>query len=296
MADSVIQDVSDTAFMVATYRALETERPDALFRDPFAAKLAGNHGQKIAASMGQRAFFAKWFVAIRTRIIDVFIEQAVAQGADTVLNLGAGLDARPYRMDLPASLHWIEVDYPKIIDFKTERLSGDTPRCRLERVALDLADAAARQQLFARIASQAENVLVLTEGVVPYLSPQEAGALADDLRARPAFRAWIVDYMSPNIRRYRRRTSERMRMANAPCRFDPQDYFAFFDAHGWRAKEIRYVAEEAVRLKRPLRLPFFFSLWVRLAAIFRGRRWREAFEKSVAYVRFEPGEPTPKQI
>jgi O-methyltransferase involved in polyketide biosynthesis len=39
MSDSTIKDVSDTAFMVAAYRALESERPNALFRDTLAADL-----------------------------------------------------------------------------------------------------------------------------------------------------------------------------------------------------------------------------------------------------------------
>ena len=45
-----IQNVSDTAFMVAGFRASETERADALFRDPLAAKLAGDHGCTIRTS------------------------------------------------------------------------------------------------------------------------------------------------------------------------------------------------------------------------------------------------------
>jgi O-methyltransferase involved in polyketide biosynthesis len=51
MADSLIQDVSDTAFMVAAYRAIEAQRPDALFRDPLAGKLAGTRGEKIVANL-----------------------------------------------------------------------------------------------------------------------------------------------------------------------------------------------------------------------------------------------------
>ena len=43
----LIQHVSDTAFMVAGFRAEETDRPDALFRDPLAAKLVGDHGANI---------------------------------------------------------------------------------------------------------------------------------------------------------------------------------------------------------------------------------------------------------
>ena len=62
-------------------------------------------------------------MVIRTLIIDDLIQKAVVAGADTVVNLGAGLDARPYRMALPESLRWIEVDYPQVIDWKADKLA-----------------------------------------------------------------------------------------------------------------------------------------------------------------------------
>jgi methyltransferase (TIGR00027 family) len=167
MNNSLIQDVSDTAFMVATYRAIETARPDALFRDPLAGRLAGKHGQDIVKSLPRGAMLGRWFIAIRTCIIDAFIEAAIDQGMDTVLNLGAGLDTRPYRMNLPPPLRWIEVDYPKIITLKDSRLSGETPRCRLQRIQLDLADVAARRRRFAQVGGKNEKIFVVTQGGLP---------------------------------------------------------------------------------------------------------------------------------
>ena len=81
MAESLIKGVSDTAFMVAAWRAAESERPDALFHDPFAARLAGEHGRAIAP--GVRGFLGGWQVVIRTLIIDELIQKALAAGTDT---------------------------------------------------------------------------------------------------------------------------------------------------------------------------------------------------------------------
>jgi O-methyltransferase involved in polyketide biosynthesis len=58
MTEPLIRNVSDTAFWIAHHRAIETERPDALFRDPLAARLAGEHGEKIAAAMPTRRMIA----------------------------------------------------------------------------------------------------------------------------------------------------------------------------------------------------------------------------------------------
>src|SRR5579862_3429503 len=137
----MIENVSDTAFWIAYHRAVETERADALFRDPWASKLAGDRGPKIARGMPW-SFATGWMVAIRTRIIDDYIKAAVAEGADVILNLGAGLDTRPFRMDLPKTLLWIEADYPDLIAFKEKQLADETPSCQLERAKIDLANIA----------------------------------------------------------------------------------------------------------------------------------------------------------
>jgi O-methyltransferase involved in polyketide biosynthesis len=91
-----IEHVMDTAFWVASDRSLEGERPDALFRDPLAAVLAGEKGRRIAESMPNHRAMV-FVVALRTTAIDRLIASAIERGADTVLNLGAGLDTRPYR-------------------------------------------------------------------------------------------------------------------------------------------------------------------------------------------------------
>lgn len=285
--DATIQHVSDTAFWVAHYRAIEGQRPDALFHDPLAGVLAGERGRNIAQHMPM-GFWTRWSVVLRTCIIDDYISEALAAGVDTVLNLGAGLDTRPYRMELPEPLLWIEADYPHMIEFKEERLANEHPRCRLERVKIDLADAAARRSLLASVDARARSLLVLTEGVVPYLSEQEVAALADDLRAMAHARYWVLDYFSPEAARYRRRNRMSRRMSNAPMKFAPKDWWGFFEAHGWRRKEIRYYMEEALRRKRPLDLPPWLSLIFRVRGLIVSKKRRVAFQKLAGYALMEP--------
>src|SRR5258708_29524058 len=112
--ESRIRNISDTARWVAVYRARETERTDAVFRDPFARGLAGERGEQIAASM---SFAEKnsWPFVARTWLIDQVISSQVKLGTDMVINLAAGLHARPYRMNLPRSLPRIQVDLPEIL-------------------------------------------------------------------------------------------------------------------------------------------------------------------------------------
>jgi len=288
MSESSIKNVADTAFMVAAYRAAETERPDALFRDPLAGRLAGDHGKKIVADMPKAAFAGGWSVVIRTWVIDRLIETAIAEGIDTILNLGAGLDTRPYRMDLPASVHWIEADFPDMIEFKEEKLAGETPHCRLERISVDLGDDAAREKFLTEVSTGSRQILVLTEGVIPYLTPEQVTALSRDLKSRPSFRYWIADYFAPETYRYRRRKGMTRAMKNAPFRFEPADFFGFFQKLGWQPKITRYLAEEAAQLKRPLRLPGLMRLWIRLVSLFLSPEKRVRMRRFMGYVLFEP--------
>lgn len=195
-SEAAIEDVADTALWIAAYRARETERADALFRDPLAGRLAGSKGAQLAATMtGAEQFY--WMTAIRTLVIDELLSEAVARGAGMVVNLGAGLDTRPYRMALPATLRWVEVDAPKIVARKDELLRDERPRCELERVTADLSDAVARRALFARLGEVGEDVVVLTEGVLGYLTESEVAALADDLWVLPFARWWIMAARRP---------------------------------------------------------------------------------------------------
>lgn len=179
------------------------------------------------------------------------------------MNLGAGLDTRPYRLALPPTLRWIEVDFAATIDFKNERLAGETPRCRLERRAVDLRDATMRAALLDDVDASCAKVLVLTEGVVGYLTNEAVAALATDLHARPRIAHWVLEYSSAEFRKIERLLSRRRRkqMTKAPLQFEPGDWRAFFAARGWNAKEIRFFIPAAERHGRPLPV----SPWMKLA-------------------------------
>ena len=125
----LIRNISDTALWVAVFRARETERPDALFQDPFARKLAGERGEQIAKDMRQ-GMRHEWPYTARTVRFDQIVTEQIKQGTDMVINLAAGLDTRPYRMDLPSSLKWIEVDFPAMIDYKEKSLPAKSHDAR----------------------------------------------------------------------------------------------------------------------------------------------------------------------
>jgi len=269
-SEPLIRNVSDTARWVAVYRAQETERPDAIFRDPFARRLAGERGEQIAKLM-PLGRDNSWSMITRTYLIDEFIKADLQRGVDLVLNLAAGLDSRPYRMQLPPELRWIEVDLPEILDYKESVLRNERPVCALERIRMDLSDLRKRQELFARLGQSAKRVLIITEGLLIYLSPEAAGALAADLAVPATFHSWIVDIASPGLlRMLRKRMTSQLNEA-APFKFAPEEGPAFFAQRGWKPVEVRSLLKNAARLKR---LSFFLRLVALLPESDKSRRDR----------------------
>ena len=123
-----------------------------------------------------------WWLIARTKIIDDAIAEAIGDGCDRVLNLAAGLDTRPYRLDLPVDFAWVEADLPGVLAEKAQLLSAETPRCRLTRTAVDLADAGARDAFFDEALDGASKALVLTEGLVMYLEEGDVVALSHAIK------------------------------------------------------------------------------------------------------------------
>ncbi|HEY2805882.1 MAG TPA: SAM-dependent methyltransferase [Gemmatimonadales bacterium] len=265
-----IRNVSDTALWVAIYRAMESERPDAIFKDPYARRLGGERGEAIVRSMPRGASFA-WPMIVRTAVMDELITTCIAKGARTVLNLAAGLDSRPWRMMLPATLRWIHVDMPDMIDYMKDRMAGETPRCRLEYVAADLRDGAARRSLFAGAAAEGP-VLVITEGLLIYLTAEQVASLAAELHDIAKAKWWISDLASPMLLKFlAKRWQPKLQEGNAPMQFAPAEGTAFFAPHGWKENQFRSTWDESKRLKRTMKGAWFWGLFT----IFQSKQKRE---------------------
>ena len=247
--EPLVRNISDTARWAAVYRARETERANPLFRDPYARRLAGARGEEIAVSI-PFSEKATWAWVVRTVLYDQFITEQIQRGVDMVVNLAAGLDARPYRMKLPPALRWVEVDLPGILDYKEEILQNEIPACSLERVRLDLFDVNARHELFARLGRDAKNALIVTEGLLIYLTPDQVASLATDLAAAPGFERWVMDVSSPGLMRMLQKgMGQQLSQGGAKFQFAPPEGPGFFARYGWKVIDVRSPLKTAARLR-----------------------------------------------
>ena len=279
-----IENISDTARWVAIYRAMETERPDAIFRDPFARKLAGDRGEDIVNTMKQGRSMA-WAMIVRTAVMDeLLVETIKGQNVDLVVNLAAGLDARPWRLDLPSTLQWVDVDLPEISQYKRDVIGSAPPKFHYESIDADLTDDRVRQAILTTLGARGKRVFVITEGLLIYLEREQVESLARALHAQASFKWWMIDLAHPELLKMMSRTwGKQVAAGNAPFKFAPPEGTAFFPPLGWKEKSFRSSMEEARRLKREMGAAPFF----RVMSLFMSKKRKEVFRKFSGIVLLE---------
>ena len=157
----------------------------------------------------------------------------------------------PTGCNFPPNLQWVEVDLPEIIAYKEEILANEKPKCQLERISLDLSDGPARRKLFEDLNRRATKVVVASEGLLIYFTPDEVASLARDLSAAPHFLNWVIDLASPGqLRLMQRSTGKQLSEAGAAFKFGPAEGANFFKPYGWEPSDVQGMLKTAAQFKR----------------------------------------------
>ncbi|HET6929906.1 MAG TPA: class I SAM-dependent methyltransferase, partial [Candidatus Acidoferrum sp.] len=155
-------------------------------------------------------------------------------------------------MQLPSRLQWIEADLPDMLAYKTALLANDKPTCQLERIAVNLADTSDRRRFLSAIGSRGKRGVVLTEGLLIYLSAEEVAQFAEDLSGVASLQRWILDMHSPRLlAMMQRKTGKALEKVGAPFKFGPAEGPDFFRAHGWTPAQVEGLLRTAARFGRP---------------------------------------------
>jgi methyltransferase (TIGR00027 family) len=266
MTTDFIQDVSGTAFWIAHHRAVEAERDDALFVDPWAAELAGERGRRIVQQLRGMERFA-WSIVTRVKVIDQWVVEAVTRdGVDTVVNLGAGLDTRAFRLPLPSTLRWFDVDSAEIAAHKHSVLRDAQPRCAWRAVTADLSIDAVRQRTLRDLAADARKILVISEGLLMYLTPAAVRSLATELHELPAYHTWLFDLLTEEgVRSMKKQWRQALAQVNAEFQFAPAEGLACFEPLGWQEAQWASLATTAFeygRMPTPYRFLYGLLRWM----------------------------------
>ena len=169
--------LGSTAGWTAAVRARETEREDALVRDPWAAALAGETG---AAWIAARPPDSTLPIVLRTRYFDDYLPSVAADGIAQVVLLAAGLDTRAYRLTWPGGTHVYELDQASVIAHKERVLSaaGAVPTCERHAIAADLTEPW-QEKLVAAGFDPARPAAWLLEGFLFYLPSDQVTVILD---------------------------------------------------------------------------------------------------------------------
>lgn len=148
----IVSGVGVTALAVALARAMESRRPDALVRDPFAEAFVAAcplpppydnwpaPDAPVTEDLNPLWISMPTYLGIRSRFFDEYFASAADAGVRQVVLLAAGLDSRAFRLDWPAGTELFEIDQALVLRFKDEVLAERQarPRCGRRIVAADL--------------------------------------------------------------------------------------------------------------------------------------------------------------
>lgn len=235
--------VGATAIAVTVCRAIESRRPDSWFFDPLAEYVV--EIAELRRSDEPRPGLVCW-VAVRTRFLDEMLADAMAAGVRQVVLLGAGLDARAFRLPWPDDVRLFEVDRAPVLGAKQRIVDalGTEPGCDRQVVVADLTTPAWSDRLVAGGFRAEQPTCWIAEGVLVYLDPAE----------RDAMLARLAELSAPSSRlglTYTTMHRAHHRLFRSELDVPPRDWLRGL---GWDA-DATTLAEAAEDYDRPLRWP-----------------------------------------
>ncbi len=252
----LLENISQTAFLVASCRAKEGLEDEPLFNDDLAHLYLESQEQSLLSAFEASRQYPVFStsIVVRTAVIDKLILKLIRkEGIQQVINLGAGLDNRPYRLSLPIDLIWWEIDYIDLVKYKGTTLSKYSPKCTLYRHGMDLSDLSQLNVFIKSEINQEKKTLILSEGfliyfdsstVVKYLSlfsnleycthwltdiGTEKNKIGKDVQLEPVYEELL----------------QNMHFFSTPS--DP-----IYSENNWKVKRHKDLAVEALKLNRPL--------------------------------------------
>ncbi|WP_063060066.1 class I SAM-dependent methyltransferase [Nocardia sienata] len=204
MEDSGLVGVQKTARPVLAAKALDNRLPDPILGDEYAEQVM----RRLDPGYDDRRFGTGQLglvAVVRAKAHDDWARSFLADHPDAVvLHLGCGLDARVYRIDPPATVDWYDLDYPAMIDVRRQFLP---PRDHYALIESNVTDPTWLDRI-----PRGRPVLVIAEGLVPYLTETDARRLLTSVvDAFPtgqiqidtvAVWAWRTSRWDPTLRKY----------------------------------------------------------------------------------------------
>ncbi|MGZ4139978.1 MAG: SAM-dependent methyltransferase [Actinomycetota bacterium] len=262
-----------TALGAAYVRAAESARADCLFDDPLAAEFVHASGWlppgeteiqalRATGTGGYWEAIQLWLV-VRTRFLDEYCAAATGAGCRQVAILGAGLDARAFRLDWPDGTHVFELDTAGVLDFKEETIAsiGARPRCARTVLRTDLAGDRWTDELAGAGFDPAASTAWIAEGLLIYFTAEQNDRLLERVGSVSAPGSWLAitlraddggDAGPPTMGSHEGTFDGGNRLRALWRSAPPEDPAAWLAAFGWDAT-VYDATERAATYGRPFR-------------------------------------------
>ena len=172
-------------------RAYESRSPRPILGDTAAAEAVDRidydfkriHRNSLPASN-------QYLVVLRAKQLDDWCADFLARHPDAVVvHLGCGLDGRVFRLDVPESVLWFDLDQPGVIELR-RRLYDETERYRM--IGASVTDPQWLEEI-----PTGHPTLVIAEGLLMYIEGDEVRALFDRLTDRFDHGELLFDTLPP---------------------------------------------------------------------------------------------------
>ncbi|RFU86796.1 SAM-dependent methyltransferase [Streptomyces triticagri] len=234
--------VSYTAQWMAAARALESQRADALYNDPYAKQLAEPKGFELIDHYDGSGILP--FISIRTRYLDDAIKDLLADGTvKQVVLIAAGMDTRAFRLDWPDDVTVYEVDHGPLIEEKQRRLDalGAEPAVERRPVKADLTSTWL-PDLEAAGFDRTQPTLWIAEALTFFLTDEQAAGLLQLLASASAPGSRLsFDILGKTLLRnpFNRRFLQKLADDGTPWIFGSDRPEEFVGANGWTVTDVK---------------------------------------------------------
>lgn len=184
---ALLSGVTETLLLTARAKYVETQRKDRLFDDPKLEEMFTRVRYDFSHNKLKGVFIGG--MVARTLQYDQLLLEFVAENPEcTIICLGAGLDTRMARLRLQDK-YWVDVDLPEVIDIREHFYE---PSMHHRMLAYDVRDPQWMQEVPRDLP-----IIMLGEGLFPYLTPEENRELFRTLQAEFPGATLLFDLASP---------------------------------------------------------------------------------------------------
>ena len=236
--DDIQSEVGRIALIMAAKRAIETDRPDRLFTDPWAHRLAGTELPTLKARWHHQygdqyeheSQIRSRFVAVRTRFFDDFL-MGLNGTCPQVVILGAGLDTRAFRLPWATGTQVYEIEQPQVMQYKNTLLQDTVAQCDRHPIAINLQHNWVPLLLGQGYQASTPS-LWLMEGLLMYLSVAAVHPLLQNIATLSAPGSWLgADLISTQSLHVGLAQGDRVRKY---WQFGTDDPVQLLAPYGWR--------------------------------------------------------------